>query len=109
MMKGVPTALLIASVALAASLVAPLAAQQPGANQGGSGANRVPANDELLRAYDVLTEVAVWTKSNQAHLSDDMTKLFDQAKQYYREAHKAVTAGNQQRAAALALASSEAG
>jgi hypothetical protein len=69
----------------------------------------VPASDELLRAYDVLTEVAVWTKSSQAHLPDEMARLFDQAKQFYREAHKAFSAGNQQRAAEYALASSDAG
>jgi hypothetical protein len=109
MTKCVPTALLLASAFLAASLVAPLSAQQPAPSQGSYGVNRPPASDELLRAYDVLTEVAVWIKSDQSHLSDDMTKLFDQAKQYYREAHKNLSAGNEQRAVGLAMAASAAG
>jgi hypothetical protein len=65
--------------------------------------------DELLRAYDVLTEVAVWTKSNQGHLPEHMAKMFDEAKQYYRESHKNFTSGNSQRGVELAMAASDAG
>lgn len=64
--------------------------------------------DHLQKAYDALTEVSVWMNADRARPPRDLPKLFDRAKDLYRDAVKASRDDDDRRAAELALASHDA-
>jgi hypothetical protein len=64
--------------------------------------------DHLQKAYDALTEVSVWMKADRARPPRDTTKLFDRAKDLYRDAVKADREEEGRRADELGLAAHDA-
>ncbi|HWG46884.1 MAG TPA: hypothetical protein VN688_29245, partial [Gemmataceae bacterium] len=64
--------------------------------------------DHLQKTYDALTQVSLLINADRARPPRDMTKLFDQAKDLYRDAVKASRDDEDRRAAELGLASHDA-
>jgi hypothetical protein len=103
--------ILLLLLGLALLILSPgaLIAQQPSGAQPSQGGARVPppdvrAVDALHRAYDALSLLSVWTNTNKAKLSDDLLKLIDPAKDFYRQAHQAYQQHNYTKSESLALA-----
>ncbi len=82
------------------------AAQQPGQRQQPAPPPLdVQAVQQLHQAYGTLELVTVWSGSGQGKLAQDQAPLFEQAKNLYRQAHRAYTERNYARSLQLALAS----
>jgi hypothetical protein len=64
--------------------------------------------DHLQKAYDALTEVSVWMSADRARPPRETTRLFDQAKELYRDAVRANRDDEGRRAAELGLAAHDA-
>jgi hypothetical protein len=65
-------------------------------------------NEHLQKSYDALTEASMWLSADRARPPRDLSRLFDQAKDLYREAVKASRNEESRRAAELGLASHDA-
>jgi hypothetical protein len=74
----------------------------PDAKAGGPGAHH------LRHAYDTLTDVGMVLRADD-RAPRELTRLLDQAKDYYRQAHRAYRDGQRFRSGELALAANDAG
>lgn len=103
--------ILVGLTIMGLALVSRMTAQQtpaPPARQTGQRPAPPPpdiqAMQQLHQTYNALELVSVWSGSSQGKLPQDQTALFEQAKELYRQAHRAYTDRNYPRSVQLALA-----
>jgi hypothetical protein len=95
---------LIATSRMTAQQAQAPAAQQQGPRQQPPPPLDVQAVQELHQAYGTLELVTVWSGSGRSKLAQDQAALFEQAKELYRQAHRAYTERKYARSLQLALA-----
>src|SRR5579875_3659465 len=83
-----------------------VAEAKPKKEKGDKGPKR--GKNDLQKAYDALTDVAVWTEAGRARPPRDLAPLIDQAKDLYRDAVRAAREEELWRADELAKAAHDA-
>jgi hypothetical protein len=92
---------------LAVGAQAPTARPAPGTT--GTYTDMAPrAIGPLNQAYDMIGAVTVWMRFDHEKLSSEHVGLLEQAKDFYKQGHKAFHEGQDRRATELALAASDA-
>jgi hypothetical protein len=85
-----------------------VAEAKPKGPKGGPKEGPKKGKDHLQKAYDALTDVAVWTERGRARPPRDLAPLIDQAKDLYRDAVRAAREDELRRADELAAAAHDA-